>query len=111
MQTEKSLLDENFKLKEDLIQQYQTSLEQEAKKSEQESKSREDLEMQLSKAKVECALLQQDSETLMDSVADLAAKYAKKKFAIKESYESLRHDKVKAALLERLGQAGVKHDI
>jgi hypothetical protein len=111
MQTEKSLLDENFKLKEDLVQQYQTSLEQETKKSEQESKSREDLEMQLSKTKVDWALLQQDSEVLIDCITDLGTKFAKKKCPVKESYETLRSDKIKATLLERLAQAGVKHDV
>lgn len=111
LQTEKTLLDENFKIKEELIQQYKTSLDQENKKVETESNARQDIEMDLSKIKVEWALIQEDTESLVEYITDLAEKYAKKKLSIKDTFSKIRNEKLKATILERLSQCGIKHDI
>ena len=111
LQNEKALLEENIKIKEELIQQYKSSLEQENKKSEAESNMRQDVEMELSKTKVEWALIQEDTESLVEYIAEMAEKYAKKKLSIKDTFGKIRNEKLKSTLLERLTQGGIKHDI
>jgi len=108
---EKALLEENIKIKEELIQQYKLSLDQEAKKLEAETNMRADVEMDLSKTKMEWALLTEDSEALVECIAEIAEKYLKKKVSIKETYSKIRTEKIKDTLLDRLTQGGIKHDV
>eukprot|EP00830_Metopus_es_P005113 TRINITY_DN1472_c0_g1_i2.p1 TRINITY_DN1472_c0_g1~~TRINITY_DN1472_c0_g1_i2.p1 ORF type:complete len:859 (-),score=219.71 TRINITY_DN1472_c0_g1_i2:17-2593(-) len=108
---EKSLLEENFKIKEDLIQQFKSSTDQEITKAKRESDMRQDIEMELSKIKVEWALLNEDTEALVDYIAELGIKFTKKKLAIKELMEKIRSEKVKTIVLERLEANGIKHDL
>eukprot|EP00826_Nyctotherus_ovalis_P043660 TRINITY_DN4624_c0_g2_i1.p1 TRINITY_DN4624_c0_g2~~TRINITY_DN4624_c0_g2_i1.p1 ORF type:complete len:870 (-),score=280.12 TRINITY_DN4624_c0_g2_i1:153-2762(-) len=111
MQNERALLEENIKIKEELIQQYKTSLEQETKKAVEESNMRQDIEMQLSKTKVEWALLEDDTESLLDYICMLAEKYSKKRLSIKDTYGKIRNERVKTAILERLTARDIKNDI
>lgn len=111
MQKEKELLEENFKVKEELIVQYKASLEQESKNAQSESNMKQDLEMQLSKAKVELAVSQEDTESLVDCVVEVGEKYAKKGMNMKDTYGRIRGDKLKSMLVERLSQSGIKYSI
>ncbi len=72
---------------------------------------RQDVEMQLSKIKVDWALIQEDTEALVDCIVEMGEKYAKKKLSVKSTYERIRSDKLKSMLVERLTQSGIKHDI
>lgn len=111
LQTEKVLLEENVKIKENIILQYSNNIEKEKIKATEESNIRQDIEMELSKTKVDRAIIQEDSEVLVDFITDIAIKYAKKKLSIKDTVEKLRNDKLKTTLLERLSQNEIKHDI
>ena len=94
-----------------MIQQYKSSLEQETKKAEAENNMRQDVEMELSKTKVEWALIQEDTEALVDYIAEIGEKYLKKKLSIKDTYGKIRNEKLKNTILERLAQGGIKHDV
>ncbi len=111
LQNEKTLLEENIQIKEGLIQQYKSSMDQEKKKAETEYNMRQDVEMELSKTKVDWALINEDTEALVDYIAELAEKFTKKKLSIKDMYGKIRSEKLKVTLLERLTQGGIKHDI
>lgn len=111
MQSQRALLEENIKIKEELIQQYKASLEQETKKAAEESNMRQDIEMQLSKTKVEWALLEDDTESLLDYICMLAEKFSKKRLTIKDTYGKIRNERVKTAILERLTARDIKNDI
>jgi len=109
-QSEKNLMLETIKVKEDLIEQYKTNLEEENKLIETESSMRQDVEMELSRTKVEWALIQEDTEALIDLIAEMAEKHSKKKVGIKDVVERIRNEKLKSALMERLVQSGIKYN-
>eukprot|EP00826_Nyctotherus_ovalis_P003519 TRINITY_DN10719_c0_g1_i1.p1 TRINITY_DN10719_c0_g1~~TRINITY_DN10719_c0_g1_i1.p1 ORF type:complete len:876 (+),score=306.37 TRINITY_DN10719_c0_g1_i1:107-2734(+) len=108
LQTEKDQMQEIIKVKDDLIEQYKTNLEEENKQMENENSMRQDVEMELSRIKVEWALIQEDTEALIDLVVEVAEKHTKKKLEVKDAIERIRNEKLKSGLMERLFQSGIK---
>jgi len=111
MLTERALLEENIKIKEELIQQYKAGFEQENSKAVEENNMRQDVEMQLSKIKVGWALLEDDTELLLDYICMLAEKHSKKRLSIRDTYDRIRNERVKTAIVERLRARDIKNDI
>eukprot|EP00826_Nyctotherus_ovalis_P039865 TRINITY_DN3866_c0_g2_i9.p2 TRINITY_DN3866_c0_g2~~TRINITY_DN3866_c0_g2_i9.p2 ORF type:complete len:225 (+),score=107.84 TRINITY_DN3866_c0_g2_i9:71-745(+) len=111
LQEEKKLLEESIGVKDELVHQYKLSLEQESKKTEEESNLRQDLEMKLSKTKADWMLLEDDTEPLLDFIVTMAEKYGKKRLSIKNTFGKIRNEKLKTGILERLNAQNIKYDI
>jgi len=111
LQAEKKILEESISVKDELVHQYKISLELENKKAHDESNLRQDMEMQLSKIKVDWMLLEDDTEPLLDFIVIMAEKYGKKRLSIKNTFGKIRNEKLKTGMLERLNARNIKFDI
>ena len=108
---EKQLIEEDTKIKEELVSKCKQGLEQETINIEKEKKAKQDTEMQLSKALVDRAILGEDTDVLVDIINEFADKQKKKKLELKASVEKFRSDKLKETILEIINHSGIKNDI
>ena len=92
IQVEKSLSDEDLKIKEKTILQFKSVLEQERTKVTTEIEKKGDVEMMLNQVIVDKAIIEEDIETLVEFICD-SVKVFGKKMRVKEMIEKLRGEK------------------
>jgi len=111
LQTEKRLLEEEAKIKEDLVSKCKLGMDQETQKIQKEKKEREDIENQLNIAKVNRAQLEEDADTLIDILTEFSEINKKKKLSLKDHYGKIGSEKYKTSIFDIVSQSGIKSDL